>query len=124
MEQICEKYQNFAHITVQWHPEVHKAAAGALSKTTADSLVLAAAQGHLEVIKLLLDGASRDILNVRSNGKTALQVASHEGHLAIVTHLLRAGANVNASDSDGDTCLHYAAFGNKPEVSDCVTFCN
>ncbi|KAH1024185.1 E3 ubiquitin-protein ligase MIB2 [Dendroctonus ponderosae] len=102
--------------TIQWHPEVHNAASGASASTSADSLVLAAAQGHLDAIKLLLDGTSRDILDARSNGKTALQVASHQGHLSIVKHLLRAGANVNASDSDGDTCLHYAAFGNKPEI--------
>lgn len=57
------------------------------------------------------------MVNARSSGKTALQVASHQGHFAVVKLLLQNSAQVNASDKDGDTCLHYAAFGNQPEVN-------
>lgn len=76
----------------------------------------AAAQGNLEVVQNSLQSESANILNMRSSGKTALHVAAHQGHIEIVKLLLQSGASVNAKDNDGDTCLHYAAFGNQPEV--------
>ncbi|XP_030761110.1 E3 ubiquitin-protein ligase MIB2 [Sitophilus oryzae] len=104
--------------TIQWHPAVHNQAnADASANAGADQFVRAAAQGNLEAVQRLLEEAPRQA-NARSNGKTALQVASHQGHAAIVKLLLRAGACINASDTDGDTCLHYAAFGNQPEIID------
>lgn len=86
------------------------------ANAAADQLVRAAAQGALDVVQRLLEESPRCHVDVRSNGKTALQVASHQGHVAIVRLLLRAGASVNVSDTDGDSCLHYAAFGNQAEV--------
>jgi len=50
-------------------------------------------------------------VDVTSSGKTALQVASHQGYLDIVQLLLMAGANLQLQDEDGDTALHYSAFG-------------
>ncbi len=54
-----------------------------------------------------------DFLQVdqKSSGKTALQVASHQGHIEIVKLLLAAGSNMESQDEDGDTALHYSAFG-------------
>lgn len=89
-----------------------------------DQLVRAAAQGHLETVQRLLEGIPRNMVDMRSSGKTALQVAAHQGHSAVVKLLLHAGASVNASDNDGDTCLHYAAFGNQPEVKAAVRLKN
>ena len=48
---------------------------------------------------------------MQSSGKTALQVASHQGHKDIVQVLITAGANLELQDEDGDTALHYSAFG-------------
>ena len=48
---------------------------------------------------------------MKSSGKSALQVASHQGHLDIVQLLLVTGANLQLQDEDGDTALHYSAFG-------------
>jgi E3 ubiquitin-protein ligase mind-bomb len=100
---------------VEWHPANP---ADNQTNGVADQLVRAAAQGHLETVQRLLEGVSRNMVDMRSGGKTALQVAAHQGHAAVVRLLLHAGASVNASDNDGDTCLHYAAFGNQPEVLD------
>jgi len=43
--------------------------------------------------------------------KTCLQVAAHQGQHELCTLLLDAGASLRAVDEDGDTPLHYAAFG-------------
>jgi len=50
-------------------------------------------------------------VNERCSGKSALQVASHQGHRDIITLLLSSGANLELPDEDGDTALHYSAFG-------------
>lgn len=43
--------------------------------------------------------------------KTALQLASYEGKLDVVKFLLENKADVNMADGEGDTALHFAAFG-------------
>jgi len=50
-------------------------------------------------------------VDVKSSGKTALQVASHQGYLDIAQLLLKANTNLQLQDEDGDTALHYSAFG-------------
>lgn len=83
--------------------------------SSADKLVRDSAQGRLEAVKVILDAHPSQV-DMRSGGKTALQVAAHQGHTQLVAYLLSIGAFVNAVDTDGDTTLHYAAFGNKPDV--------
>lgn len=46
-----------------------------------------------------------------SGKKTCLQVAAHQGHKELCILLLDNGASLHAVDEDGDTPLHYAAFG-------------
>ena len=46
-----------------------------------------------------------------NSGKSALQVASHQGHLEVVKALVINKANLELQDQDGDTALHYAIFG-------------
>lgn len=43
--------------------------------------------------------------------KTCLQIAAHQGQIELCQLLLEKGASVHAADEDGDTPLHYAAFG-------------
>ncbi|NWV64712.1 MIB2 ligase, partial [Malurus elegans] len=57
------------------------------------------------------------LVDAKNQGRTALQIASYQGHLEVVRTLLQAHANVNLRDDDGDTALHYAAFGNQAEVA-------
>lgn len=66
----------------------------------------AAEEGHLEVVRLLLD---------EEDYWTALMAASEAGHLPIVQLLVERGADVNAW-SQGETPLMLAASGAHPEV--------
>lgn len=50
-------------------------------------------------------------MDAKNQGSTALQIASYQGHLEVVKALLQAHANVDLRDDEGDTALHYAAFG-------------
>ncbi|KAM7359635.1 E3 ubiquitin-protein ligase mind bomb 2 isoform 1-T2 [Cochliomyia hominivorax] len=88
---------------------------GLSGTSMADKLVRESAQGHLDFVKQYLD-AHPDQVNVMSGGKACIQVAAHQGYVAIVEYLISKGANVNVVDKEGDSALHYAAFGNQPET--------
>lgn len=103
----------FSFFLVHWLPNNPS---NSQSNAASDQLVRASAQGYFDTVQRLLKEIPAAMVDIRSGGKTSLQVAAHQGHSAIVKLLLQAGASVNASDNDGDTCLHYAAFGNQPEV--------
>ena len=51
------------------------------------------------------------MIDQRSSGKTALQVASHQGHIDVVRFLIISKANLEIQDLEGDSALHYACFG-------------
>lgn len=78
--------------------------------SVADQLVRAAAQGQFSIVEGLLLQYS-DKADAKSSGKTCLQVASHQGHTELVKLLLSKSASLEIADDDGDTALHYAAFG-------------
>ena len=50
-------------------------------------------------------------MNVKTQNKTALQLAAHQGYQEIVSLLLNAGADAKIQDEDGDSAYHYAAYG-------------
>jgi ankyrin repeat protein len=52
-------------------------------------------------------------VDLKKSGKTLLQVAAHEGKTDVMSVLLDAGASLEEVDDEGDTALHYAAFGYK-----------
>lgn len=71
-------------------------------------------QFHRSTLKESLPGVTVTVLfqvDAKSAGKTALQLASHQGSLEMVSLLLKAGADIEIKDDDGDTALHYSAFG-------------
>lgn len=76
----------------------------------ADQLVRAAAQGQFGMVEGLLLRYP-DKVDAKSSGKTCLQVAAHQGHTELVGLLLSKAATLAIVDDDGDTALHYAAFG-------------
>jgi ankyrin repeat protein len=72
-------------------------------------LICASYNGHVEVVRLLLEyGAKTDIIAGLVNW-TALMGASAEGHVEVVRLLLECGANPNIADEDGKTALVMAA---------------
>lgn len=86
-----------------------------------EELVKSAANGDAqkceEVLKQSSNGASigSDVNGVFA-GHTALQAASQNGHLEVITVLLRYHADVEIEDKDGDRAVHHAAFGDEPAV--------
>ncbi|XP_068753853.1 E3 ubiquitin-protein ligase MIB2-like [Montipora capricornis] len=84
------------------------------SSTDVGSMIVSeAGQGHVDELKRMFK-AHPDKVDVVRSDKTALQIASHQGFTSVVELLVQMGANVNLQDSEGDTALHYAAFGNQP----------
>ncbi|MEE6483923.1 hypothetical protein FKM82_013690 [Ascaphus truei] len=79
------------------------------------SLVIEAAQGNVARVKEMLQKYP-DKVDIRNQGRTALQVASHLGYTEVVKVLLQANANIDLKDDEGDSALHYAAYGNQAAV--------
>lgn len=71
----------------------------------------AAAQGHTEIVSLLLEsGVDANIRNY--SGQTALMQACRNGHWEVVQTLILFKTNVNRADYlNGRTALHFAAVG-------------
>lgn len=70
-------------------------------------LCLAAKNGHIDVVKLLI--ANNANINKADNcgyGYAPLHQACRKGHSEIVKVLLEKGANINATNCNGDTPLH------------------
>uniref|UniRef100_A0A9J8APR5 Ankyrin repeat domain 50-like n=1 Tax=Cyprinus carpio carpio TaxID=630221 RepID=A0A9J8APR5_CYPCA len=90
------------------------------------ALTLAARQGHVGVLQVLLDwvreqGSKRPtaqalLEHVDSEGWTALRSAAWGGHKEAVRLLLEAGADIDGCDSDGRTALRAAAWGGHEEI--------
>ena len=80
----------------------------AKNKDGETALMLASSEGHLEMVKLLVENGA-DYTN-------ALRLASREGHLEIVKLLIENGANINAKDNDGETALMGASYNGHLEV--------
>uniref|UniRef100_A0A8C6KYZ2 E3 ubiquitin-protein ligase MIB2 n=1 Tax=Nothobranchius furzeri TaxID=105023 RepID=A0A8C6KYZ2_NOTFU len=73
-------------------------------------LVIEAAHGSASKVRELVQ-KHPDKVDIKNQGKTALQVAAHQGHMEVVKALLQANSSVEVKDEDGDTALHYTAFG-------------
>ncbi|KAL3653143.1 putative E3 ubiquitin-protein ligase xbat31 [Castilleja foliolosa] len=74
------------------------------------ALHIAAANGQIEVLSMLLDRSVKpDLLNRIK--QTPLMLAAMHGKISCVTKLIESGANILMFDSyNGRTCLHYAAY--------------
>ncbi|CAK9824589.1 Protein TANC2 [Anthophora retusa] len=79
------------------------------------ALMLAASEGHTNLIELFLDKGS--VLESRDKeGMTALCWACVRGRLTTVQNLIDHGADVNTNDNTGRTPLDLAAFQGNPKL--------
>ena len=69
----------------------------------------AAAEGHLEIAKLLADAGADLNRPHAASGESALTISAFSAHDAIVTLLLVSGANANVRNKEGITPLMIAA---------------
>ncbi|XP_047447693.1 E3 ubiquitin-protein ligase MIB2 isoform X5 [Mugil cephalus] len=79
-------------------------------------LVIEAAHGSANKVRELVQKYP-DKVDIKNQGKTALQVAAHQGHMEVVKALLQANSSIEVKDEDGDAALHYTAFGNQAEIA-------
>jgi len=90
------------------------------SLTKQNVLHVAAARGHLAIVKVFL--AYKQLFEmVDKDGWTSLMLAAFSGHSAVCEALLKAGANPRTKHASGQTALHLAARGGKAEVVKSLT---
>jgi hypothetical protein len=84
----------------------------------ATPLHYAASNGHIEIVRLLLQNGAE--VNVRNNrGNTPLHSAAYQGHIDILHLLVENGANLEAQSDDGWRALHCAAYnGHLPFIQE------
>jgi ankyrin repeat protein len=100
------------------------------SKSGSTALHLASKHGHLEVVKMLLDGPNitinpavvgadeplhivelADVNAKNPYSETPLTLACHSGHMNVVELLLQKGADINPQGEDSHTPFHSACSG-------------
>ncbi|KAI1049601.1 hypothetical protein LB505_013673, partial [Fusarium chuoi] len=79
-----------------------------------NALYVAAAKGHVDIVRILLD-EDADLHQKTGSCGTALHAAAYHGHRKVVEMLLDAGANVHAEDSSPDA-FHAAAEGGHQNI--------
>ncbi|XVE76297.1 hypothetical protein DITRI_Ditri12bG0160800 [Diplodiscus trichospermus] len=86
------------------------ALAGIKARNGYDAFHIAAKQGDLEVLKILMEANLDLSMTFDSSNTTALHTAASQGHTEVVNFLLEKGCNVAAiAKSNGKTALHSAA---------------
>ncbi|GGG55304.1 ankyrin repeat domain-containing protein [Hymenobacter glacieicola] len=78
-------------------------------------LIIAAGNGHLDVVKALIKNKAQ-VDKPDSFNATALMAAAAGGHVAVVELLLASGANPKAKDKDGKDVLASAKESGNAEV--------
>ncbi|KAF8402817.1 hypothetical protein HHK36_010908 [Tetracentron sinense] len=91
--------------------------AGIKARNGYDAFHIAAKQGELEVLKVLLKALPELSMTVDLPNTTALHTAAMQGHIEVVNFLLESGSNLaTIARSNGKTALHSAARNGHLEV--------
>ncbi|XP_063307535.1 oxysterol-binding protein-related protein 1 isoform X2 [Pelobates fuscus] len=90
-----------------------------------EELLHDARNGNFKEVRELLKNIRKGqmVVNINCKGKsksnlgwTPLHLACYFGHVPVVEHLLKAGADLNIQNDMGDTALHKAAFTGRKEL--------
>jgi ankyrin repeat protein len=90
-------------------------------------LIAAACNGHINVVRLLLENGAAIDQGKSNDGATALHLSAHYGHAAVVRLLLQNGAAVNRKSADNHqlTALMVAAeYGARFSTEICTRGCH
>ncbi|XP_031247560.1 ankyrin repeat-containing protein At5g02620 [Pistacia vera] len=91
--------------------------AGTRARNGFDAFHIAAKQGDLEILKVLLEAHPELAMTVDLSNTTALHTAAMQGHTEVVNFLLDAGSSLaTIARSNGKTALHSAARNGHLEV--------
>jgi ankyrin repeat protein len=85
--------------------------------TGTTALISAVKNGHPEIVQLLLaKGADPNIQEDGGLKATALMQAASSNNVSITSNLINRGANVDATDVNGDTAINWATFNGNVDV--------
>ncbi|XP_059297594.1 ankyrin repeat-containing protein At5g02620-like [Lycium ferocissimum] len=85
-------------------------AAGIKARNGYDALHIAAKQGDLDMVKILMEAHPELSMTVDISNTTALHTAANQGHIEVVNYLLEAESSLaTIAKSNGKTALHSAA---------------
>ncbi|XP_038061536.1 E3 ubiquitin-protein ligase MIB1-like [Patiria miniata] len=84
------------------------------------ALFQAAATGNTNKVREIINDHKDAVKFQTKQGETALQAASHRGHMDVVTALVKAKAPLEQQDEDGDRALAFAVLGDEPEIVKCL----
>ncbi|KAL6204649.1 hypothetical protein ACLB2K_021916 [Fragaria x ananassa] len=91
--------------------------AGIKARNGFDAFHIAAKQGDLDVLTILMDAHPELTMTVDLSNTTALHTAANQGHVDVVKFLLEAGSSLaTIARSNGKTALHSAARNDHLEV--------
>jgi ankyrin repeat protein len=91
-------------------PRLSRWARFGVQVSSPDPLILAAENGQVDLVRLLVKELGADVNKAASDGYTPLFVAVQEGHVAVIQCLVEElGADVNQAVNDGATPLLIAA---------------
>jgi ankyrin repeat protein len=79
-------------------------------------LMAAADEGHIDIVRLLIDWGADINAKRKDDGYTALMIASYKGRADIVKLLIECGAKVDARDSRDHSALFHAVVRGQSEI--------